>query len=176
MFNNHQSTIGNEMKILLVSTIGLLLKFADRHPYHKIIKQWSKLFHLKVKFHNRYSEEFSVDVIEDVLYISRYNKAVHDKYEYLYSIAHEFGHLIDYAYKEYSHKETEFYDNLTDTEAIYRDEVVAWKIAKTLLTSNSEEYDEERFSSLRDRCLEEYRIELKKVAKAKNVKKSTNSK
>lgn len=153
----------------LLIMFGGLLFMRDRIPYKKIIKRWSSLFHMKVRYHNRYSEHFSVDVIENILYISRFNKAVHSKQEYFASVAHEFGHLIDYAYKEFYFDEEQMYHKLTDKDAIYRDEVVAWKIAKILLT-DAGEYDEKFFKELSERCLKEYRVALKIETKKKKRK------
>jgi len=138
-------------------TITLLLIVPDRQPHNKLIKQWSSLFHLKVKYTSRYSESFEVDIHDNEMYISRYNKGTHDRDEYIYSIAHEFGHLIDHAYREYYNKEER--DGLS-AKAILREEQRAWKIAKVLLESNNI-YDKKKFDSLKNRCLEDYKKALK---------------
>ena len=157
------------MKAILLGIIGFLLLLVDRRPNRRIIRSWSKLFHMKVKYHNRYTELFSVDVMDDILYISRYNKAVHDKKEYLYSIAHEFGHLLDYAYKEYYYDDEDLYTSLTDRKAIYQDEVSAWDIAEILLR-DAAVLDEKVFFDLKERCLEEYRVALKLTSRGKKKK------
>lgn len=157
------------MKTLLLGILGLLVLIFDRQPYSKFIRQWASFFHLKVRYHSRYSEHFSVDIIEGVLYVSRFNRAVHDRYEYFASVAHEFGHLFDYAYKEYYFDDEDIYCKLTDNKAIYRDEVVAWKIARILL-QDAKQYDEKVFNELQDRCLQEYRTALKIDTKKKKTK------
>ena len=147
------------MKTILLVILGLLGIYSDRRPYDKLIRRWASLFHLKVKYYSRYTEKFEVDIVDDVMYISRYNKAVHDKKEYLYSIAHEFGHLIDAAYQEYYDNEN-YYDRLLNKHNIYEDEVQAWKIGKVLL-QEAKEYETKSFNSLKRRCLKEYRKALK---------------
>ncbi len=157
--------------------IFTLLFLRDRVPNRKIIKRWSRLFHMKVKYHSRYTELFSVDIIEDTLYISHFNKAVHDRFEYLASLAHEFGHLIDYAYKDYYFEEDELYKKMTDHDAIYEDEVKAWQIAKILL-QDEDVYNEKSFTDLESRCLEQYRaaLTLTKPKRKKSAKKSKTTK
>ena len=164
--------MGFEVKTLLLGLLGLLTFAFDRKPYADLIKRWSSLFHIKIKYHHRYSDKFSVDVVDDILYISRFNKATHDEREYLYSIAHEFGHLIDYAYVEYYYDEEELYDKLTDKHAIYEDEIKAWKIAKILL-QQAGEYDSKSFNQLKRKCLKEYQQAL---GLKRRVKKSSTTK
>lgn len=160
------------MKIFLGALIGLLLSLTDRNPYRKIIKKWSRPFNMKVKYYNRYTDHFSIDIIDNIIYISRFNKAVHDPVIYLYSIAHEFGHLIDYAYREYYYEDQHIHTDVQDNKAIYRDEVVAWKVSKILI-KEAGVYDKDKFNKLRDNCLEQYRVALKlpKIRKTKSKKK-----
>ena len=143
------------MKALLLALIGLLTIFSDRRPYDALIKRWAGLFHLKIRYYNRYTTRFEVDIVDDEMFISKYNKAVHDKKEYLYSLAHEFGHLIDAAYQEY-YDEENYYDRLLNKHSIYEDEVQAWKIGKVLL-QEAKVYEAKSFNKLKTRCLKEYR-------------------
>lgn len=142
---------------ILIITILVLLSIPDRQPYRRLVKQWSSLFNLKVVYSSRYSETFEVDIHDNVMYVSRYNKSTHDKDEYIYSIAHEFGHLIDHAYREYYDKRVK--DSLS-AKAIIQEEQRAWKIAKVLLESNGI-YDDKKFNDLKNRCLEDYKKALK---------------
>jgi Zn-dependent peptidase ImmA (M78 family) len=143
----------NSILLVLIS----LFAFAfDRQPYKKLIKQWSSMFRMKTKYHSRYSDIFEVDVVDNVMYISRFNKAIHSEVEYLYSVAHEFGHLIDHAYRDYYDQESK----LSENKAVYNDEARAWRIARGLL-QQTEHYDEKAFNKLRARCLQEYKIALK---------------
>lgn len=146
------------MKTLLLAMIGFLTFRSDRKPYNFLIRRWAKLFHLKIKYYNRYTERFEVDVIDDEMFISKYNKAVHDRKEYIYSIAHEFGHLIDAAYQEY-YDDEKYFNRLLDKHSIYEDEVQAWKIGKVLL-QEAKIYDSRSFNKLKRRCLKDYREAL----------------
>lgn len=146
----------------LLALISLFTFAFDRQPYKPLIKKWSNLFRMKTRYHNRYSDIFEVDVVDNVMYISRYNKAIHSEVDYLYSVAHEFGHMIDYAYKEYYDVDNNdgASDRLTDKHAIYEDEVRAWRVARVLL-QQANHYDEKAFNKLRARCLREYKLALK---------------
>lgn len=147
--------------LLIIFILAILFTVAtDRQPHKKVIGRWANLFYMKTKYLSRYTDQFEVDIINNVMYISKYNKAVHNEKEYLYSVAHEFGHLIDAAYREYYFEEEELYEKLTDREAVYSDEVRAWKIAKVLL-QNAEAYDAKVFNDLRKKCLKEYKDALK---------------
>ena len=141
--------------VLLIGIL-ILLFLPDRKPYSDIIKAQSKLFHLKVKYSHRWGDVFEVDVVDGIMYLSRYNKATHSKEEYLYSILHEFGHLISYAYKDYYDK---FASDELAPEAIYNEEVRAWRIARTLLEGTAA-YDKKVFDALRIKHLKDYKKAL----------------
>jgi hypothetical protein len=129
---------------------------------------------MKIVFHNRYSSTYNADVIDNILYISRFNKAIHNEQEYLFSLAHEIGHLLDYAYKEHVLDEEELYNGLDNKKAIYADEVAAWKLAEMLLEDVN--YDKEAFEHLKNQCLKQYQDALKiKKGKKKNAKRSRSS-
>lgn len=147
---------------LLVAGITFLVFYFDRKPYSKLIKTWCTLFHMKIRYYNRYTDKFEVDVVDNILYISRYNKATHTVEEYVYSLAHEIGHLIDYAYKEHYYEDDMVASKLTDKQAVYQDEVVAWKIARVLLIEANEPglFNQKTFNSLKNRCLNEYKKAL----------------
>lgn len=147
------------MKTILLLGLGLLGIIPDRKPHNRLIKRWASLFHLKIKYYSRYTERFEVDIVEEVMYISRYNKAVHDPQEYLYSVSHEFGHLIDAAYQEYYENDT-YFQRLLDKNAIYEDEKKAWQIGKLLL-QQANLYESKSFNKLKRKCLKDYRKALK---------------
>lgn len=147
--------------IFLIFLILLLLfLMPDRPPYSQVIKQWSKLFNLKIRYSSRFSDHFEVDVIDNILYISRYNKAFHSKQEWLFSLAHELGHLIDHAYRDYYNKHKNISNTEANKRAIYNDEVRAWRIAKVLLEQRNL-LDLKAFNKYKNKCLLEYRQHLK---------------
>jgi hypothetical protein len=145
---------------ILLSLITFFAFYFDRRPYEKLINTWCSLFNIKVKYYSRYSDKFEVDVVDGILYISRYNKATHTPREYIYSLAHEIGHLIDHAYKEYYNKmEDDDEEQEMSRQSIYADEVQAWKIARVLLIEAGEPnlYNVKEFNALRKKCLDEYK-------------------
>lgn len=144
------------IELLLIVPIVFLIFYYDRKPYAKIINTWCNLFHLQVIYRDRHREIFEIDVVDQVLYISRYNKATHTKEEYLYSIAHEFGHLVDYIYRDYYNKHMK--DELSP-QAIYNDEVRAWKIARILL-QEAGHLDKKLFDSIKNKNLNDYKKAL----------------
>ena len=166
----------NSIVLALVILICLLLLFYDRKPHQEIIKKWCRLFNLKVKYFNRYTERFEVDIFDNTMYISRFNKATHDNKEYLYSVAHEIGHLIDHAYKEYYYEESDVHSESLDKKTIYHGEVRAWEIASLLLKEEGL-FDEIAFNNLKERCLDDYKeylqIKKTKVVKSKTTKPKT---
>ena len=150
----------NLLLYLLCGLTLVLVFIPDREPYQEVIKQWSKLFNINIKYSHRYTDAFEVDVINNILYISTYNKSFHSKQEWLYSVAHELGHLIDYAYKDYYNKHSSNSSQAMSSKAIYNDELRAWKIAKVLLEQRSL-YNEKVFNKFKNECLLEYRKALK---------------
>lgn len=142
--------------LLLLGCILLLVLLPDRQPYTSLIKTQLRLFHFRIEYSHRWGDRFEVDVMDNILYISRYNKATHTKQEYLYSIFHEIGHMISHSYREYYDK---FEEDELSSQAIYNEEVRAWRIARTLLES-TDAYDKKIFDALRGRHLKDYRKAL----------------
>lgn len=142
---------------LLVLIIVLVLYF-DRKPYSKVIKQWAKPFNLKIKYYSRYTDIFECDTEEGIIYISRYNKSIHNKREYIYSIAHELGHIIGALLDDEYHSDDPH--RICDREtkqAIILDEERAWDIAKDLL-KDANLYEYHSFMDLRQRCISTYKM------------------
>lgn len=137
--------------ILLV----FLLLFRDRRPYWRIVKKWCQSFNLEIKYTSRYEEIFACDPDTRVVYICKYNKAFHDKQVYIYSIAHELGHLIGFEIDEEFYIRKKRISNRITKEQVIADEIRAWKIAELLL-KDAKLYEKESFEKLRDRCLHEY--------------------
>lgn len=148
------------MKYILLTIMGILFFMNDRQPYKKIIKSWCKLFGTKIKYYSRYSDTFSVDLIENVMHISKYNKNKHDPYEYVCSVAHEVGHLLDLAYREYVYDDPdEIFEDYTEDQETYQEEVRAWMIAKILL-QDAKIYEEQSFVKFVNKNLKDYRSVL----------------
>jgi hypothetical protein len=161
-------------ELFLFAIILVLIFLPDREPYESLIRKWTRPLKMKIVFHNRYSSVYNADVIDNVLYISRFNKAIHNEQEYLFSLAHEIGHLLDYAYKEHVLDEEELYNSLDNKKAIYADEVAAWKLAAMLLEDI--DYNKQAFELLKNQCLKQYEDALKiKKGKKKNAKRSRSS-
>jgi len=146
----------------LSAIVAILILFNDRKPYHYLVKRWNRMFHHnRIKYLSRWSDDYSVDVHNNVLYISRFNKSVHDRREYLYSIAHEFGHLISEAIEDYYLGTEDEDDNKQDNvQAIYNEEIRAWRIARVLL-KEANQFDEKHFNKVMNKNLKQYRIQLK---------------
>ena len=148
------------MNIILGLLLVLLLFHVDRQPYSKIIRSWTKILRVKFVYHGRYTDDFNVDLVDDVLYVSRYHKMTHDPKVYVYSIAHELGHIIDGIYRENAYEDPdEIFDGMTEQHTIYEEEIRAWSIAKQLLI-DANIYDESFFIELRDKCLQNYKTYL----------------
>lgn len=158
----------------LLGFFGFLFLKNDRTPHRQLIKQWATPFRMKIKWLSRYENEnpFSVDVDEAILYISKYNKAVHSsEKQYIYSVAHEFGHLIDNSMQDHFLEEAELQKLATENEQAYQDEVRAWKIGKILL-KNAKLFETKSFEKLKRYHLKNYRVALSLDRKGQSVKKS----
>lgn len=139
----------------LVALILISIKFSDRRPYHSVIKKWSRPLRFKIKYYSRYSDLFECDPEDGIIYISRFNKALHNKREYIYSIAHELGHIIGAMIDEETGLEPRISDRETK-RAIIADEERAWDIARILL-KKEKLYEYHSFNGLKERCLTTYR-------------------
>jgi len=146
------------INVVLTFILTLLAVISDRLPYYFVIRKWASFFDLQLTFTSRYTDCFECDLDDKILYISRYNKSVHNRDEYIASIAHEVGHLIGAAIDE-KYPEKYQLSRRSSKKSIYLDEARAWKIAEILL-QDAELYNPDRFISLRDRCLLEYRKAL----------------
>ena len=148
------------MKYLLLLLISILTTFNDQQPYKKIIKSWCKLFSTNVKYYSRFSDTFSVDLLENVMHISKYSKSKHDPYQYVCSVAHEIGHLLDLAYREQTYDDPdEIFISYTEDQETYQEEIRAWSIAKVLL-QDAKIYDEKPFNAFVNKNLKDYRSVL----------------
>jgi len=144
--------------IIVVGTLLCLhLIFSDKKPYKSIVKEWSRPFNLKIIYYNRYSDIFECDTEEGTIYISRFNRSVHNKREYIYSIAHEIGHLIGALMdEEFDDGDTPKISDRETKKAIILDEERAWDIGRLLL-KDAKLYEYHSFKKLREDCLKTYR-------------------
>lgn len=144
--------------ICLLLGIFAAIFYYDKRPYSYAIKQWTRPFNITIKYYSRYTDIFECDPEEGIIYISRYNKAIHNKREYIYSIAHELGHIIGALLDEEYHSDD--MHKICDREtkqAIILDEERAWDIARLLL-QDAGLYEYHSFKDLRQRCISTYKM------------------
>lgn len=143
-----------DLNSILTLLIAFFVSIFDRKPYWYIIKKWCEPFNITIKYTDQHKEIWAADPDLRMIFISRYNKSFRNKREYLYSVAHELGHLVGSEIDEEFYMRKQRISNRINKRQILADEIRAWNVAEILLR-DANLYHEE-FCILRDRCLKEY--------------------
>lgn len=150
--------------VVLLAILGLV---NDYHPKIQKLIELKNSLSFKIEYLSRFEDDYYYLTLKNIVKIPRYNKAVHDEEEYLYSVAHEIGHVI---FERIEEEKEVIGKNFKGYKQITR-ERRAWDIAEMILEEKGMLKDKTKFYKLRNKCLSDYR---KVYSKRKIFKKRAN--